>query len=101
MVIEEMEEWETPEFIRIRKKKTKRDSPYSEAEIWEQEELLTIIKYEIYTRNKAALALFWNFNARNHEATKLKIKTCGYAKDMAKVVPYEAKTGSGPILLTL
>jgi integrase/recombinase XerD len=49
-----MEEWETPEFVRIRKKKTKRDSPYSEAEIWELDELLTIIKYEPYTRNKAA-----------------------------------------------
>ncbi len=65
---------ETPEFIRIRKKKTKRDSPYSEAEIWELDELLTVIRYEPYTRNKAALALFWDFNARNHEVTKLKIK---------------------------
>jgi hypothetical protein len=46
-----MEEWETPEFIWIRKRKTKRDSPYSEAEIREQDELLTVIKYEPYTRD--------------------------------------------------
>jgi hypothetical protein len=46
-----MEEWETPEFARIRKKKTKRDSPYSEAEIWDQDELLIVIKYEPYTRD--------------------------------------------------
>jgi integrase/recombinase XerD len=101
MVIEEMEEWETPEFIRIRKKKTKRDSPYSEAEIWEQDELLTVIKYEPYTRNKAALALFWDFNARNHEVTKLKIKNIRLRERYGEgEVPYEAKTGSGPILLT-
>jgi integrase/recombinase XerD len=102
IVVEDMEEWETPEFIRIRKKKTKRDSPYSEAEIWEQDELITIIKYEPYTRNKAALALFWDFNARNHEVTKLKIKNIRLRERYGEgEVPYEAKTGSGPILLTL
>ena len=53
-----MEDWKTPEFIKIRSKKTKRDSPYLESEIREQEELLTVIKYEPHTRNKAALALF-------------------------------------------
>jgi integrase/recombinase XerD len=101
-IVEDMEEWETPELIRIRKKKTKRDSPYSEAEIWEQDELLTIIKYESYTRNKAALALFWDFNARNHEVTKLKIKNIRLRERYGEgEVPYEAKTGSGPILLTL
>jgi hypothetical protein len=33
IIIDDMKELETPEFIRIRKKKTKRDSSYSEAEI--------------------------------------------------------------------
>jgi integrase/recombinase XerD len=33
IVVEDMEKWETPEFIRIRKKKTKRGSPYSEGDI--------------------------------------------------------------------
>jgi integrase/recombinase XerD len=102
IIVEDMEEWETPEFVRIRKKKTKRDSPYSEAEIWEQDELLTIIKYEPYIRNKAALALMWDFNARNHEVTKLKIKNIRLRERYGEgEVPYEAKTGSGPILLTL
>jgi hypothetical protein len=49
--------WETPSFIQIRKKKTKRLSPYSETEIWDPEELLSIVKYERYRRNKAALTL--------------------------------------------
>jgi len=32
------------------------------------------IKYEPAKRNKAALSLFWDLNARNHEVTLLKIK---------------------------
>jgi hypothetical protein len=58
IVVEDIEEWETPEFIRIRKKKrTKRLSHYIETEIWERGELLTVVKYEPYIRNKAALTL--------------------------------------------
>jgi hypothetical protein len=49
-------------------------SPYLETELWEREELLLIIKYEPFKRNKAALALFWDLDARNHEVTLLKIK---------------------------
>lgn len=33
--------------------------------------LLTVVKYEPYIRNKAALTLFWDLNARNHEVTML------------------------------
>jgi integrase/recombinase XerD len=36
--------WETPYFLQIRKKKTKRLSPYSETEIWDREEVLCIVK---------------------------------------------------------
>lgn len=54
--------------------KTKRLSPYSETEIWDKDEFLSIIKYEPYKRNKAALALMWDLNARNHEITLLHIK---------------------------
>jgi hypothetical protein len=43
-------DWETPVFARIKEKKTKRLSPYSETELWEQEEILSIIKYEQYKR---------------------------------------------------
>jgi integrase/recombinase XerD len=68
-------EWITPAFVKIKEKKTKRLSPYSEDEIWEKDDLLAILKYEPYLRNKAALTLFWDLDARNHELTKLKIKT--------------------------
>ena len=94
--------WTSPAFINITKKKTKRLRPYSESEIWEKDELHFIIKYETSKRNKAILTLLWNLNARNHEITLLRIKNirikekCGEGE-----VPYEAKTGSGPILLTL
>ncbi len=67
-------EWETPAFARIKKKKTKRVSPYLEAELWDRDELALIIKYEKFKRNKAALALMWDLDARNHEITLLKIK---------------------------
>jgi integrase/recombinase XerD len=37
-------DWETPPFATIKKKKTKRLSPYLETELWERDELLFIIK---------------------------------------------------------
>jgi hypothetical protein len=46
--------------------RSKRRSPYSENDIWDRDELLTIIKYEPEIRNKAALMLFWDLDARNH-----------------------------------
>ena len=52
---------------------SKRQSPYSETEIWDRDELLAIVKYEPYLRNKAALTLCWDMDARNHEVTMLKI----------------------------
>jgi hypothetical protein len=36
-------DWETPPFARIKKKKTKRLSPYLETELWERDEPLFII----------------------------------------------------------
>ena len=70
----ESENWETPNFVKIKTRKTKRISPYLESEIWEKDELLSIIKYEPHLRNKAALTLFWDLNGRNHEITMLKLK---------------------------
>ena len=94
--------WVSPDFLKIPKKKTKRLSPYSETEIWEKDELQFIIKYETNKRNKAILALLWDFNARNHELTLLRIKNIRIKEKYGEgEVPYEAKTGSGPILLTL
>lgn len=34
-------DWETPGFVSIKKKKSKRISPYLESELWEKQELLT------------------------------------------------------------
>jgi integrase len=67
-------EWVTPDFVKIKNKKTKRISPYLENELWEKDDLLTIIKYESYKRNKAILSLLWDLDARPHELTLLKIK---------------------------
>ena len=60
-----MDLWETPKFLKaLKPKKTKRLSPYAESEICDKEEFLSIIKYETYKRNKAALTLMWDLNAR-------------------------------------
>jgi integrase/recombinase XerD len=93
--------WETPPAVRIKKKRTKRESPYSGAEIWDREELFTIIKYEPEIRNKAILALLWDLDARNHEITSLKIRNIRLRERYAEgEIPYNTKTGGGPILLT-
>lgn len=90
----------TPAFVRIRERRTKRLSPYSETEIWERDEILFIVRYEPQIRNKAALTLFWDLDARNHEVTLLKIKHVRLKERYGEgEIPYEAKTGSGPILL--
>jgi integrase/recombinase XerD len=97
-----LDEWKTPSFLQqIKKKKTKRLSPYMEAEMWDRDELLTIVKYEPYIRNNAALTLFWDLDARNHEVTMLKIKHIRLREKYGEgEVPHEAKTGRGPMLLT-
>jgi hypothetical protein len=98
---DQLTEWRTPAFAQIRKKKTKRLSPYSDSEIWDLDELKTIIKYEPSKRNKAAIALMWDLNARNHEITLLRIKHVRLRERYGEgEIPHQAKTGSGPILLT-
>lgn len=95
-------DWETPDFVRIKKKKTKRISPYLENELWEREDLLTIIKYEPYKRNKAILSLLWDLDARPHEVTLLRIKHIRIKEKYGEgEIPHDAKTGTGPILLTM
>ena len=94
--------WQTPVFMQIKSLKTKRVSPYSENELWQKDELLAVIKYEPHARNRAAIALMWDLNARNHEITLLKIKNLRIREKYAEgEIPHEAKTGGGPILLTL
>ena len=90
-----------PHFIDIKMKRSKRLSPYLETEIWDRDELFTIIKYEPYKRNKAVLALLWDLDARPHEITLLKIKHIRLKEKYGEgEIPHEAKTGSGPLLLT-
>jgi hypothetical protein len=67
-------DWNTPVFVQIKKKKTKRISPYLETEIWDREEIQKIITYEPNRRNKAIIALAWDMDGRPHEITLLKIK---------------------------
>src|SRR5215469_1687297 len=94
-------DWKTPDFMQIKEKKSKRKSPYSETEIWDREELFAIIKYEPEIRNKAILALLWDLDARNHEITSLKIRNIRLRERYAEgEIPYNTKTGGGPILLT-
>jgi hypothetical protein len=94
-------DWTTRSFVQIREKRSKRISPYLETELWERDEFLSIIKYEPYKRNKAALSLLWDLNARNHEVTMLKIKHIRLRERYGEgEIPHESKTGTGPILLT-
>jgi integrase len=95
-------DWETPDFVRIKKKKSKRISPYLENELWEKEELLTIIKYESHKRNKAILSLLWDLDARPHEVTLLRLKHIRIKERYGEgEIPHDAKTGTGPVLLTM
>jgi integrase/recombinase XerD len=98
-----MDLWKTPPFmVNMKPKKTKRLSPYSETEIWDKDEFLSIIKCEPYKRNKAALTLMWDLNARNHEITLLKLKNIRTKEKYGEgEIPFESKTGSGPLLLTV
>ena len=90
-----------PEFIKIKKKQAKRISPYNGNEIWEKEELQSVIKYEITIRNKAIISLLWDLDARPHEITLLKIRHIRLREKYGEgEIPFTAKTGSGPILLT-
>ncbi|MGN6560698.1 MAG: hypothetical protein ACTHJ2_09260, partial [Candidatus Nitrosocosmicus sp.] len=95
------ESWTTPSFINIKAKRTKRLSPYSETEIWDKDELFTIIQYEMNIRNKAILSLIWDLDARPSEIVLLKNKHIRLKEKYGEgEIPHQAKTGSGPILLT-
>ncbi len=98
---EDYSEWESPDFLKIKSKNTKRLSPYLESELWEKDELLSIVKYEPSKRNKAVLTSLWDLDARPHELTLLKIKHIRLNEKYGEgEIPHEAKTGSGPALLT-
>lgn len=48
----EVSEWVTPLYVKMKKIKIKRISPYPENELWEKDEILAIVKYELYINNK-------------------------------------------------
>ncbi len=94
-------DWVTPSFLKIKEKKSKRISPYLESEIWDKDDFQTIIKYEPLKRNKAALSLLWDLDARPHEISGLKIKHVKLKQKYGEgEIPFESKTGTGHILLT-
>lgn len=93
-------DWQTPLFAQIPKIKTNRLSPYVESELWERNDLLAIVKYEAHRRNKAALTLLWDLDARNHEVALLQIKHVRLRDRYGEAeIPHQSKTGGGPALL--
>jgi hypothetical protein len=60
-------EWNTPQFVQIKKKNTKRLSPYSQTDIWDRDELLTVVKYQPYRAyNLVSIELlFVNYSTPN------------------------------------
>ena len=89
-IINNKSDWKTPDFVQIKEKKSKRRSPYTENNIWDRDELLTMIKYEPEIRNKAILTLLWDLDARNHEITSLKIGNIRLRERYAEgEIPYD------------
>src|SRR5215469_10812027 len=55
------EDWETPLFIKkIKAKRPLRDSPYGNSDIWQLDEVLTIVQYGSELRNQAIITLLWD-----------------------------------------
>lgn len=95
------DDWETPPFLKIKSKKHLRDSPYGVSDIWELDDVLTIVSYEPELRNQAIVTLLWDLDARNHEITALRIRDIILDEQYGEGnIPSNTKTGGGPILLT-
>ena len=96
------EDWKTPPFLKkIKSKKPLRDSPYGINDIWELDDVLTIVSYEPELRNQAIITLLWDLDARPHEITALRIKDIILNEQYGEGnIPSNTKTGGGPILLT-
>lgn len=94
------DEWETPSFVKIKLKKPLRDSPYSITDIWERDEVLTIVSYEPEVRNQAIITLLWDLDARGHEVVALRIRDVILRERYGEgVIPSNTTTGGGPTLL--
>jgi len=94
--------WKTPSFIeKIKTKRPLRDSPYGVNDIWQLNEVQTIVQYESELRNQAIITLLWDLDARNHEITALRLKDIVLNEKYGEgTIPSNTKTGGGPILLT-
>jgi integrase/recombinase XerD len=98
---EDQGDWETPAFMKIKSKRELRDSPYGVNDIWELNEVQTIVAYEPVLRNQAIITLLWDLDARPHEITALRMKDIVLNEQYGEgVIPSNTKTGGGPILLT-
>ena len=94
-------DWNTPPFVQIKKMKTKRLSRYAESEIWDLEDL-TNNQVQTQQAEQSGGRLLWDFNARPHEITLLKIKHIRLRERYGEAeIPHDSKTGSGPAMLTL
>ena len=51
-----------------------RDVPYGISDIWELDDVLTIVGYEPEIRNQAIITLLWDLDARSHEITAQRIR---------------------------
>jgi integrase/recombinase XerD len=98
------EDWKTPEWFKIKNEKSRRtqNGPYSNFQIWQPDEVLSILKYERNLRNKAIITMMWDLNARNHEITALQIRHISFKDKYADgEIPRDTKTEGGPIMLTM
>lgn len=101
--IHEKDDWITPPiWTKIKIKKTKKETPYTPNDVWDEQELVTFVKYVPRLRDKLIYTLCWDLAGRNHEITKLKIQDIIIHDNYAVAsIPYDTKTGTrtDPIIL--
>ena len=92
--IDDEGDWNTPSYLKIKFKALLRTSPYGPTEIWERDELLKIVEYAPELRDKVAITLLWDFDARPHEVTALRVGDIRLEEQYAEcTIPYNTKTG--------
>jgi hypothetical protein len=96
------DEWETPEFARIRRKKVLHET-YTNEEIWDDpDDVHLIIKYMPILRNKLAISLGWDMNGRPDEVCKIEWRHLHLYEQYGEgQVPANTKTGMRPVLLRM
>jgi len=98
------DKWITPEiFASIKRKKNKRISSYSPTDVWNIDELLTVVKYCTNLRDKVILTVSWDMAARNHEMVKLRLRDIVLKEKYAEATTsWDTKTGSrtAPLIIS-